>query len=125
MQFIEWDVRPSTKNPSLNNLFLTFATVHAVQSLPNTKKETVTIQPGYRITECCTLWQPDNMETSWKVKVAKIIDALEGTDDDTRPTSYDWNTAKGKTVQVSTKAEDDPQYGLQPRIKKFSPPPAI
>lgn len=118
------EVKPS-QNGKGNNFFLTFQSTGPLQSIPNTRGESVQIN-NYKVTECCVMWQGDNPnQPNWKVKIARIYDALMGTDDDSRPRELNWAEAKGKRIQLTLKPEEDPQYGLQARIQKFKSPPSV
>lgn len=124
LQYVDFEIKPA-KDGQGDNLFLSFQTTGPITSLPNSVGETQQIKPGYKLRECCLLWQHPNMEEPWRVKLGRVANALLNCDDASRPAQVDWAALRGKTLQATIKVKDDPEYGLRPEIKKYSPAPSV
>lgn len=105
-------------------LMCEFTTENAVLGVPVNGGEPPHIPAGYRLTENYRLYPVENPKApDWQVQLARFIDGVLGTNDATRPTDFAaaCEAMRGKKCFVTVKAENDDQYGWQPRVKKVKP----
>jgi hypothetical protein len=101
------------------NLVLTFGLSSAVPALPGKDGTPRTANAGTRFTVYQPLQQSDNPAApDFRVSVARLYDGIAGTDDSTRPGALDFGALVGREVVLVTAVENDPQYGMQARVKR-------
>jgi hypothetical protein len=104
-----------------HNLVLKFTLDNETIALPAPDGTTKRCAPGYAITEWLPLQQSDNPKApDFRVKLCRIYDALAGTTDDTRPNNLPFGALLGKKVILTLEPENSPEFGFNPRIKKFT-----
>jgi len=116
------EIKPSKKDPNNNVLWVTVAIRDACQAVPSKVTGTsVTIPPGFELTEFIPMWEIERSIESWQVRVAKLYDAAMGTTDADRPAQFDLQQIVGKTVVVTAKTGYDEGFGADScSVKKIS-----
>lgn len=117
--FVKHEIKPN-KEGTGRNWFFTFALTNGADAVVAQGMPPKTISPGYQLTECCVMQQGSNPnQPDWRVKIARIYDAVAGTNDETRPERLVFDSFVGRPLALTLKPEDDKEFGLQARIKKF------
>lgn len=114
-------VEEKDKGPMLS---CEFVTENDILGVPVNGGESPVIPSGYKLTERYRLYDVENPRApKFREQLARFIDGVLGTNDATRPTDFAAaiDAMRGRKCVLVVKAENDDQYGWQPRVKKVKP----
>ncbi len=114
-------IEQKDKGPMLT---ITFVTANDILGIPLNDAEAPVIPSGYQINERYRLYDVDNPRApKFRETLARLVDGVLGTNDGNRPTDFNaaLETMLNKNCVLVLKAENDDQYGWQPRVKKVKP----
>lgn len=114
----EMEVVPKADDPNKRNLKVKFAL--ASEEAQSTKGEK--LSQGYPVTSYYPLQKsdhPDAAPDGFAKQISKLVDAIFGTDDDTRPAQMPaFSECIGRQVMAVIKVTEDDQYGTSNNLAR-------